>query len=792
MKVFGKVGNYKGKRVLVAVAVTALFVLLFFSLNRGGFQFKMPITGFGIYQGAENNSSQSNSSEDPLEYSSEIPESLNLSFQSSPNSTNQSTRIRGGGGGSGSSAPQQEPQFTVLNIPEKFSLFIDGSPVNSGNLFEQGFHRFSLFASVMPIASFDMGLFSDVDFSTILADTNPLEGKVFFHSSDSRFSNKSLYIPRLEGHTQVRLCSNASDFGQIREHCSDDPLVTNEIVYTILDDDLDIVTINGNEYFVLYDVSGSGAESEADSSPPRILFSSEQKTFTGRENQTFLFDVRDESLIERCELLLDGESIVSDYSIRENGRYSFSYGQFSLGKHSVAVRCQDEHSNWNVSEQAIVRAYNLSGFDGATSDLNYGNLADFDSLTFEKQRSGKIRFMENVNLSEIFDLASFVSIGRDKIRVNSSAAPALNVSAVITFFNISLQKPTIFRDGMFCQDCRFWGNDDGDISFFVEHFSSYTISENSQLFIYDSTDHIRKFPGEVISFYSNYTNTTNNELIVGAECRIFFSDSGEHVMEFNPGLGVYEYNRTFSVPGAYLYTVSCDGSQSGYALLNTTDGVSIENPSGAPNGAKISSGVSSRALADPAGNVSAQAGNATYLDIRGSSITQSWQGYYGNVSGTIELSDGGGNVFYNWSAISPSGEVYATRAFDFNFASAQCANETHFSFEEFAIGQNASDADSVSNTFYQHNHPSFVVGKISVAENECFSTNAFSSSGQDPSHFYEILLGDSVLNVAYVSILEKDSLGFDNGVHDFEMIVGEDGHGSDNAVTPYYFFIELS
>ena len=44
----------------------------------------------------------------------------------------------------------------------------------------------------------------------------------------------------------------------------------------------------------------------------------------------------------------------------------------------------------------------------------------------------------------------------------------------------------------------------------------------------------------------------------------------------------------------------------------------------------------------------AMAGNITRLDINGMSITQSWQGFYGNISGNMILADAQNNSMYEW------------------------------------------------------------------------------------------------------------------------------------------------
>ncbi len=46
-------------------------------------------------------------------------------------------------------------------------------------------------------------------------------------------------------------------------------------------------------------------------------------------------------------------------------------------------------------------------------------------------------------------------------------------------------------------------------------------------------------------------------------------------------------------------------------------------------------------------------------------------------------------------------------------------------------------------------------------------------------------------NIIFTSLLEQNLAGFDNKTHDFEMLVLEDGHGTNVATTTYYFWLEL-
>lgn len=203
---------------------------------------------------------------------------------------------------------------------------------------------------------------------------------------------------------------------------------------------------------------------------------------------------------------------------------------------------------------------------------------------------------------------------------------------------------------------------------------------------------------------------------------------------------------------------------------------------------------SSSAPSDVPTSVPAIAGNVTELNIEGFTNTQTWQGYFGNVSGTIQLADSSDNVLYNWSLANPEGEVYASINSSVDWGNIDCFNWTTNGVAletEYNIGQD--DVDGVNETFaFGNGHDLFYASNILFTEGQCMSTKVYdnSQSGVD-NHFEEVLLWDGDA-VVFASLLEEASvLGFDGRDHDFEMLVLEDGHGADTSTTPYYFYVEL-
>ncbi len=235
-----------------------------------------------------------------------------------------------------------------------------------------------------------------------------------------------------------------------------------------------------------------------------------------------------------------------------------------------------------------------------------------------------------------------------------------------------------------------------------------------------------------------------------------------------------------------------------------------------PFGANYTIINSTRAIPDEAQSIEAQAGNVTELNIAGVTITQSWQGYFGNITGTIQLADGADNQMYNWSLASPEGEIYASTSSSIAWTNVQCLN---YSSDGTLIGESGNggttsqhgtnltqlealfniqpdDVDGINETFNLlggATHDLFYTNNLEFSEGECQSTRLFSNIGSgENDKFEEVLLYEpSTQSVIFTSLLNEDVLGFDGRSHDFEMLVAEDGHETDTATTTYYFYVEL-
>lgn len=200
-------------------------------------------------------------------------------------------------------------------------------------------------------------------------------------------------------------------------------------------------------------------------------------------------------------------------------------------------------------------------------------------------------------------------------------------------------------------------------------------------------------------------------------------------------------------------------------------------------------------------SVDAYAGNVSELVINHTQITLGWQGYFGNVTGEIVLDDANNDSMYTWD-YPGGGEVFASRNSSINWTSGNviCGNITHIETEENEMNFNGGvidDVDGINETFSEDTHPEFDVGAASFNADDCdFSVSTYVDDAADADrNFNETLLYSiSDVGTIYMAfIVNGGADGFRNSdaTSDFQMIVPEDGHGTDTSTTSYYFYVEL-
>lgn len=200
------------------------------------------------------------------------------------------------------------------------------------------------------------------------------------------------------------------------------------------------------------------------------------------------------------------------------------------------------------------------------------------------------------------------------------------------------------------------------------------------------------------------------------------------------------------------------------------------------------------------------AGNITGLVIDAIGQTKAWQGYYGNITGTITLDDVNNYTFYNWTSAEPQGQIYATLNTTITWTSVDCYNftagggfATWQTIEDY-YGIQTDDVDGVNETFNETTHPVFEVGSKTISG--CPTAYVFQNETIQAENFVNVLLYDNTtINETgwiYMTMIENKTSGATNDLLcyngeecDFQILVNEDGHGNDTQTTTYYFWVEL-
>ena len=202
------------------------------------------------------------------------------------------------------------------------------------------------------------------------------------------------------------------------------------------------------------------------------------------------------------------------------------------------------------------------------------------------------------------------------------------------------------------------------------------------------------------------------------------------------------------------------------------------NPSGAT---VLTNGTDSTKPATDGEQDVAQGGYVTGLNISGDSQTTKWQGYFGNVTGTIVLMDSSSNSMINWTVSSPNGgEVLAC-----NHTSAPTWSELVAGTAanlDTACGFNATDIDSATHTYSQ------AASTVTVAGITISAVSAMTL----PDTFETYLLkgaNGTWSDYVFAAGIHNDVPGYDGATHDYQMLVPEtEGTGT----TTYLFYMELS
>ena len=201
------------------------------------------------------------------------------------------------------------------------------------------------------------------------------------------------------------------------------------------------------------------------------------------------------------------------------------------------------------------------------------------------------------------------------------------------------------------------------------------------------------------------------------------------------------------------------------------------------------------ASADAAGTDIARGGYITSVDLSASSQTVKWQGYFGEIDGTVTLEDASGNQMYEWNWVSEQGGTVFAVARE---SSAPIWTDTYnndVTREELDSVWGYTGSDTAAITFDDPNGSTeFDVAGYTVPMDGRDALYTLLQNGSD-STFEEVLLTDQETvdgkeDFIFACRIDDDAADFQGSTSDYQLIV-PDTIAADTTTT-YYFYVEMS
>ena len=198
-------------------------------------------------------------------------------------------------------------------------------------------------------------------------------------------------------------------------------------------------------------------------------------------NVTFFYNASDASNISNCTLIINRNYNLSNSSINRSMEINFSLENLPIGKYNASINCTDQFNLSAISPTFTFTVNSMKEFSGATTDITSIDIRNVTYFVLEKRACDQINFSQSLDLSGGYDIDKYVNISFNRIEINSSALPSLNISATLKICNLTFSNPRIKRDGVVCPEtiCKevLYIPSGGIFTFNVTHFTSYEAEE---------------------------------------------------------------------------------------------------------------------------------------------------------------------------------------------------------------------------------------------------------------------------------------------------------------------------
>lgn len=184
---------------------------------------------------------------------------------------------------------------------------------------------------------------------------------------------------------------------------------------------------------------------------------------------------------------------------------------------------------------------------------------------------------------------------------------------------------------------------------------------------------------------------------------------------------------------------------------------------------------------DAAGSDLTEGGNISQVDVTGVTLTDRWAAYYGEVSGTLNLTDGTYYV-YSWTPSTYTGEVCLSTGTAFNFVGVVVPTVGNIDTAWSMTG-----TDTATNTF--------TASTCNLDFNEATLANTLVAD-HAAGAFYTCAIAEAAGtgqdDHAFCTNINEDAATYDAGTADYEVMVPTPAGVGAAGQETYYFYLELN
>jgi hypothetical protein len=191
-----------------------------------------------------------------------------------------------------------------------------------------------------------------------------------------------------------------------------------------------------------------------------------------------------------------------------------------------------------------------------------------------------------------------------------------------------------------------------------------------------------------------------------------------------------------------------------------------------------------------ANSVDTEGGNVSGVNVSGSVLSSKWASFYGNVTGSIVLTDSAGdNNVYEW-AWSPDdgGEVCLSQDSTYDFwGSSEVTGQN----VDLAFGFSTSDTDSAANTY--NDASCFLTLEVRPGDNVIYTAGTYLSNGGSTGYstfqncpIKQTGTPTNETHIAFCTNISASGKNYNNESANYEVMVPTTGTDT------YYFFVDLS